>query len=108
VPSRDAATSEGTLQARRSRHRGDGFRSSASFFLPAALRRRLQRLQILERDRPALQQIGNEQARGAAEEVQQIADHAASILGRIDRRLEQLRVADLLYFSERAFLLQPV
>src|SRR5438552_2641621 len=81
--------------------------SSIAFLLPADARV-LQGLQILQCDRAALEQIGDELARGAAEQIEQVPNQAAAIFAPIDRWLEELRVADLLDLAHGAFLLEPV
>src|SRR5437899_517738 len=81
--------------------------SSAAAVL-AAFRRALKSFQIFQRDRTGLEQIGDEQARGPAEEIEEIPNQPASMLALVDGRREQLRVADLLDLAQSAFLLEPV
>src|SRR5947209_5988593 len=73
-----------------------------------ALRDALQGLEVLQRQLAGLEQIGDEQARRPAEQVEQVLDQPMPVLTLVDRRLEELRVADLLDLAQRAFLLQPV
>src|SRR5437588_3284152 len=83
------------------------FPSTAAAAL-AAWRRALQGLQIPERDRAGFEEIGNQQARRPAEQVQEVPDQAAAVLALVDRGLEQLGVADFRRLAQRAFLLEPV
>src|SRR5579864_7211593 len=82
--------------------------ASAAAGVPAERGRLLQGLQILERDGAALQQIGHQQARRAAEQVEQIAYQADLVVTLVDGRREELRVADLLDLAQRPLLLQAV
>src|SRR5438477_9812560 len=74
----------------------------------AAFRGALKSLQIFQRDRAGLEQIGDQQARGPAEQIEEIPNQSASVLALVDGGREQLRVADLLDLAQRAFLLEPV
>src|ERR1041385_8206149 len=78
---------------------------------PAALaagRRVLKGLEILERDRPGFEEIGDEQARRSAEQLQEVSNQSAAVLPPVDRGLEQLRVADLLDLFQSAFLFEAI
>src|SRR6185369_9381011 len=68
----------------------------------------LKRLQILQRERTGFEQIGNEETRRPAEQLQQVSDQPAPVLALIDRRLEDLRIADLFHLAHGTFLLEPV
>src|SRR5262249_25961641 len=47
-----------------------------------------------------LEQIGDEQARRATEQIEQIAYQPAAVLAFIEGRLKELGIADLLYFPK--------
>src|SRR5258707_2923358 len=76
---------------------------------PLAVRRRaLQCLQVPQRERARLEEIRDQQPGGPAEQVQQVLDQPAAVLALVDRRLEQLRIANLRRLAQRALLLEPV
>src|SRR5215831_2854240 len=81
---------------------------SAATAAPAVRRRVLKRFQVLQRDRARLEQIGDEHPGRAVEEIEQVADEAAAVFAPVDRRLEELRVPDLLDLAQRALELQAV
>src|ERR1700676_5430246 len=83
------------------------FPSTAAAAL-AARGRALQCLQVLQAERAGLEEIGDQQAGGPAEQVQEVPDQPAAVLALVDRRLEQLRIADLRRLSQCAFLLERV
>src|SRR5262249_28546899 len=68
----------------------------------------LERLQVPERERARLEQVGHQQARRPPEQVQEIADEPAPEIALAERRLEELRIADLLHLAHRALALEPV
>src|SRR5579863_10026492 len=70
--------------------------------------RGLQRLQVPQRDRSALQEIGDQHARRSIEPLEQVAQQAAAKLALLDRRGEQLRVADFLDLAQRTLLLEAI
>src|SRR5258708_6489797 len=74
----------------------------------AAWRRALQGLQVPQRDRAGFEEIGDQQARRPAEQVQEVPHQAAAVLALVDRGLEQLGIADLRRLAQGAFLLEPV
>jgi hypothetical protein len=64
--------------------------------LLAAWRRALQSFQVSQCERARFEQIGDQQARGPAEQSQNVAHQPTSELALVDGWLEQLGVADLL------------
>src|SRR5262245_48487672 len=68
----------------------------------------LERFQVPERERARLEQVGHQQARRPPEQVQEIADEPAPEIALAERRLEELRIADLLHLAHRALALEPV
>src|SRR5262245_18132914 len=81
---------------------------STAAAVPADRRRVLKGLQIPQRDRARFEEIGDQQARGPAEQLQQLPHQAAPVLAPVDRRLEQLSIADLPDLAQGALLLEPV
>ena len=65
-------------------------------------------LQVLECDGTCFEEVRDQEARRAAEEVQKITHQSAAKLALVDRGLEQLSVPDLLDAAQRALLLQPI
>src|SRR5262245_38578055 len=76
--------------------------------VPAAWRRVLKGLQVPQRDRARFEEIGDQQARGPTEQLQQVSNQSASVLALVDRRLEQLGIPNLFDLAKRALLLEPV
>src|SRR6476661_2517081 len=76
--------------------------------LLAVWRRALQSFQISQCERARFEQIGDQQARGSSEQIQNIAHQPASELAPVDGWLEQLSVADLLDSTHSAFFLKSV
>src|SRR5580658_1915727 len=74
----------------------------------AVWRRALQSFQVSQRERARFEQIGDQQAGGTAEQIQNVTHQSASKLALVDGRLEQLSVADLLDFTHRAFFLESI
>src|SRR5262245_35848053 len=75
---------------------------------PASRRRVLKGLQVPQRDRARFEEIGDQEARGSAEQLQEVSNQAAPVLAPVDRGLEELGVADLLDLAQSAFLLESV
>ena len=68
----------------------------------------MKRVQIAQGEVAAFEEIGDEQFRRAAEEIEEIANEVAAVLALIDGGLEELRVADLFHFAERAFFFEAI
>src|SRR5579864_9494749 len=70
--------------------------------------RLLKCLQVLQSNRTRLEKVRDEQPRGAAEELEEVAHQTAAELALIDRGLEELRVPDLAHFAQRPLLLETI
>jgi hypothetical protein len=70
--------------------------------------RALQCLQVSQRKGSILEQVRNKQSRRATEQIEQIPYYSLAVLALIEGRLKELRIADLLYFSQRTLLLKPI
>src|SRR5689334_15078564 len=81
---------------------------STASAVPAAWRPVLKGLQVPQRDRARFEEIGDQQPRGPTEQLQEVPNQPASVLALVDRRLEQLGIANLLYLAQGAFQLQPI
>src|ERR1700687_282370 len=74
----------------------------------AVYRRALKSLQIPEGDAADFEEIGDQQARGPAEQLQELSNQTASILALGDGRLGQVSVADFLHLARSPLWLEPV
>src|SRR5262249_48982877 len=77
--------------------------------VPLAVRRcALQSLQVFQCECARFEQIGDQQARGATEEIEEVSYQAAAEFSAADGWLEQLSIANFFDFPQGALLFEPV